>query len=534
MIGQTIGNYRIIKRIGTGATATVFMGEHTGMARKAAIKILHPHLSTDEKSLERFRREAQAIAALNHENIVRIYDFAIEKEHSFIIFEYIEGYTLKDFMNNVPDFPIELGVPFIFEVCRALKAAHDLNIVHRDIKPENILVTSDGKIKLTDFGVARLMEMENMTLTGALIGSPNYMSPEQVEGMDIDVTSDVFSIGVLFYYLMTRKAPFEARTHAKIIRNILAGEYIPPQHLNLRVNTLASKIIERCLKKHARDRYPSVVPLMESLMDLNRSFGFGSPDKEIRQYVAQKETWAADYENRLVKHLLDSARRELAGKNRARALAAINHVLTMDKGNREAFRLYKRAFRKRRAGRWAVIISAMALGVMAVMLLIPTRIKQDPVSAPSMEAGDTAVVAEKPLEMLPAEEPGKKQVSKKVIKPVIKTAVMRKDMPEDTLDKAAEGTEAALKDSHVVLIGERDALGKRKYGTLKIYTKEWAKIYIDDEYKGKAPFTGELILTAGPHELKLLNTYCHDLKDSIFIFADSVIEKRYKLVRKAQ
>ncbi|OGJ91085.1 MAG: hypothetical protein A2268_01995 [Candidatus Raymondbacteria bacterium RifOxyA12_full_50_37] len=514
LIGKTIGNHRIVREIGSGATATVYLCHHVSIDRKAAIKVLHSHLLADSKSLERFRREAQAIASLNHENIVRIYDFVVEKGNSYIIFEYIEGTTLKERLAEEKDFPPELAVPIAFEVCRALKAAHDVNIIHRDVKPENILLTRDGRVKLTDFGIARFLEMDGMTLTGALMGSPNYMSPEQVEGGEVGRTADIFSVGVLLYYMMTREHPFSGPSHAKIIRNIMTGSYTPAETANRRVNLLASRVVDTCLRKDPAERYGSAEKLLQALASLNECFGFSDPAEELRRFFSmERMAYLKGFAGSLSAALLKQAHSDLAKKNTARALALLNHLLCLNPADREALRLYKRMSRKRSLKFFAGIGLCVFL-LAAGLFFVLHRDTPNPLQAPpsvSVPLPDTMLATSDSVEESPPLSTQEPVVSKTAR---LMAALMPKK--QDTVIVQA--------------ISVKSEVGR--FGTFKLFTKPWAKIYIDGEYKGNTPFLGTVIVSAGKHAVRLVNPFCTAFEDSIMIAGDSVTEKRYELREK--
>jgi serine/threonine-protein kinase len=184
--------------------AVVYKATDTSLQREVAVKVLHPHLASHDEARRRFEREAQAVAKLRHENILEIFDYSgKESSESYIVTEFIRGRTLKGFMTeHTLGYP-EIAAMITAEVCRALSHAHALGVLHRDVKPENIMIRDDGVLKLTDFGIAQIVDAQRMTVTGQLLGSPAYMSPEHVEGKPLDFRTDVFSVGILLYQLST-------------------------------------------------------------------------------------------------------------------------------------------------------------------------------------------------------------------------------------------------------------------------------------------------------------------------------------------
>ena len=213
--------------------AVVYRARDTALDRQVAIKVLHAHLTSQPDSKARLQREARAVAKLSHDNIVEIFDYAgTDTRSAYIVSEFVDGETLAQLQARTGIGVPEIGALISLEIARALEHAHALGIIHRDVKPENVMVRKDGAVKLTDFGVAQLVDMERMTVTGQILGSPAYMAPEVVDGGDVDVRTDLFSLGVLLYKLTVGALPFGGRNPHEVLRNILAGAYTDPRRLN--------------------------------------------------------------------------------------------------------------------------------------------------------------------------------------------------------------------------------------------------------------------------------------------------------------
>ncbi len=201
--------------------------------REVAIKVLHPHLASSEDSRRRFSREARAVAKLHHPHIVEIFDFSGDGDAAYIVTEFIRGTTLQKFSDQVGFGLPQIGALVAHSLCLALEHAHATGVVHRDLKPENVMLGSDGVLKLMDFGIARFLEQgEKMTMTGAMVGSPAYMAPEIIEGQDAGPKSDLFSLGTLLYWLLTRKLPFDAPNTPALLRKVVDVDYQDPRLLN--------------------------------------------------------------------------------------------------------------------------------------------------------------------------------------------------------------------------------------------------------------------------------------------------------------
>ena len=215
MIGNVVEKYEVIQKIGEGGMATVYRGRHTTLGREVAIKVLHPHLSASERNRMRFAREARAIEHLEHDNILRIFDYSgSDTERCYIVTEFVDGITLQDLLNERARFPSEVTAQVGIKLAKALSYAHGLGIIHRDLKLENVMLKRDGELKLMDFGIARFLDEVNLTVTGALIGSPAYMSPEQAMERVLDHRSDLFSLGTLLFHLTTGQLPSPVPTRA--------------------------------------------------------------------------------------------------------------------------------------------------------------------------------------------------------------------------------------------------------------------------------------------------------------------------------
>ena len=221
MIGQTVSHYKIIEKLGEGGMGEVYLADDLKLQRKVAIKFLPQHLTDNQENIERFEREARAAAALNHPNIVTVYDI-IESENQFcIIMEYVEGKTLRDILDTNSQFPIPNSYDIISQLCDGLACAHDSGIVHRDIKPENILIDDKGKVKILDFGLAKLKGASKLTKETSTLGTIYYMSPEQLQGHEIDQRADIWSLGVLIYELLSGEVPFKGEYETAVSYAIL-------------------------------------------------------------------------------------------------------------------------------------------------------------------------------------------------------------------------------------------------------------------------------------------------------------------------
>ncbi|MCA9968726.1 MAG: serine/threonine protein kinase, partial [Anaerolineales bacterium] len=279
LIGVVLGGkYRITERLGRGGMAEVYLANQENLDRNVAIKLMHAFLVTEQDFLQRFKREARAMAAMNHPNIVSVYDFDVYGENTYyLVMEYISGGTLKDRLASLAAagerLPLPEAVRLTLQVAEALDYAHGRSMVHRDVKPANIMLNERGNAILTDFGIVKLVGGQSMayTATGALIGTPAYMSPEQAMGAPGDARSDIYSLGVLLYQMVTGHLPFDADTPLAIVLKHVNDPVPPPVRYNPDVPAAIQHILLKALAKSPDDRYETAGELALALRQADLS-----------------------------------------------------------------------------------------------------------------------------------------------------------------------------------------------------------------------------------------------------------------------
>ncbi|WP_233583281.1 serine/threonine-protein kinase, partial [Corallococcus sp. CA053C] len=371
LVGRHIGRYRILEELGSGGMSVVYKGLDTALDREVAVKVLHPHLAGKDESRRRLAREARAVAKLHHPNILEVFDFSSAEAHdAFIVTEYIRGRTLKTYLDEGPMEPPELAAMIIHELAAALAHAHEAGVIHRDLKPENVMVREDGVLKLMDFGIARLLDIEDrMTVTGALVGSPAHMAPEIIEGLEAGPEADIFSLGIMFYALMTGRLPFTASNTTATLKRILDGTYEDPRR---RVPTLSDELAEicaTCLQRDPQRRYPNAGKLRDALADALAGLGFSRVGEELISFFADPPSYQRLARQRIVAALLERGERQLQEKRTPRALACLNHVLALDATNERALGLLKGLQRQQRRRTWRRRGVRMGLGVGVALAL---------------------------------------------------------------------------------------------------------------------------------------------------------------------
>ena len=286
-VGQVLDKYELLERVGQGGMAIVYRGIDRQLKRVVAIKVLHKHLADYQEARDRFEREAQAVAKLRHENILEIYDYAARLEaEAYIVTEFIDGQTLKQFITARPIAFPEVGAMVILQVCRALAHAHAAKVLHRDVKPENIMIRSDGVVKLMDFGISHMVDLERLTVTGQLLGSPAYMAPEHVEGRPIDFRTDVFAAGIVLYQLAVGRLPFEGKNPHEVLKRIAECKFVDPRQANPRIGNRLGRIILKAMAADPGQRYAAIGEMVIALESYLEESGL-QPDKipsEIARY----------------------------------------------------------------------------------------------------------------------------------------------------------------------------------------------------------------------------------------------------------
>lgn len=269
--------YEIIERIGVGGMAIVYKAKDLLLNRVVTIKVLREQFASDDDFVRRFRREAQSAASLSHPNIVSIYDVGKDGDTEYIVMEYVEGQNLKELIRNYAPLSSEQSINLAMQIAQAIRHAHEHNIIHRDIKPHNILVTADGRLKVTDFGIARAVSAATMTHTGDIVGSVHYLSPEQAKGVQTNEQSDLYSLGIILYELLTGKVPYDGETPIAIALKHLQEQPVPPSKLNPRISQELESIILRAIAKSPEQRYKTAVDMLEDLAHVQN----GQPIRKV-------------------------------------------------------------------------------------------------------------------------------------------------------------------------------------------------------------------------------------------------------------
>jgi serine/threonine protein kinase len=366
LIGATLGRYEVLEELGHGGMATVYRAHDPRLDRDVALKVIHNHLRDNPEIAQRFRHEAQAVAKLKHRSIVEIYDVPdTDDGERFLVAEYVDGPSLRRWLQGAqkergeggasaaathgigkgPVMPPEIAAALVMQVLSALSRAHAEGIIHRDVKPENILIAGLGAptsqrpsdpnravpiAKLTDFGIAKILDAASMTSTGQILGSPAHMAPEQIEGGDVTARVDVFATGVLFYELLTGALPFDGKNPAQVIRRVLDGQFTPADRLVPTVGGRWSTIVAAMLARDPLKRPATIEAVCTPIKAELDALGIVDPDAELVAYLRDPDTVVAGWGDRMKPKLLERAMEARARGDVVGAANDLNRALAYD------------------------------------------------------------------------------------------------------------------------------------------------------------------------------------------------------------
>jgi eukaryotic-like serine/threonine-protein kinase len=335
--------YDIFEEIGHGGMATVYRAHDRRLGRDVAVKIIHRHLRENREVTARFASEARAVARVKHPNVVEVYDVSDDGEaERYLVVELVPGTTLRKLLAAQGNMPAEVAAALGLQIAAGLEHAHEQGVIHRDVKPENVLIAaasppsgprsserdnSRALVKLTDFGIAKLLDAQGVTSTGQVLGSPAHMSPEQIEGGDVTPRSDVFGLGVLLYECMVGKLPFDGKNPAQVLRRVLDGAFTIPERARPTIGSEWSRILSTALAHDPEQRYANCTEFAEAMRGELLRLGFPDPQRELGDYLGDPEGYQPAYEQRIVTQLAVLGRRARDDRKIALAASAYNRAL---------------------------------------------------------------------------------------------------------------------------------------------------------------------------------------------------------------
>jgi serine/threonine protein kinase len=362
--------------------ATVYRARDRRLGREVAVKIIHRHLRENKEVGQRFASEARAVAKVKHPGVVEVYDVSEDDaDERYLVVELVRGKTLRQLLLDEQYLPAEVAAAIGIELALALDHAHGLGVIHRDVKPENVLLRSVNEaritgeqheklVKLTDFGIAKLLDAQGVTSTGQVLGSPAHMAPEQIEGGEVSARSDVFGLGVLLYECMVGKLPFDGKNPAQVLRRVLEGSFTRTERARPTVGAGLGAIVDRALAKEAKDRYASTQEVAEALRAELKLLGFDEPHHEIAAFLQDPKTYRTAFEERVVAELVKKGRKAREQRDVMAATTSFNRALAYRPDDSDLIAEVSslaKSQRLRRALVQAAIILAGSLVVAAVV-----------------------------------------------------------------------------------------------------------------------------------------------------------------------
>jgi serine/threonine-protein kinase len=332
---RRFGRYEILGQLGEGAMGVVYRARDPALGRVVALKMLSTDLGEDAELVERFRREAQAIGDLKHPYIVTVYDRGEAEGHIFMVMEFLEGQDLRALIDRAGEIPLADRVRILAQIAEGLGYAHSRGVVHRDVKPANIMVTSSGQVKLLDFGLARMDAAKTLTRRGVILGTPDYMSPEQAMGKPVDRRSDVFSAGAVFYELLTGRKPFSGRTLQGVLLQIVSEDPDPILTLSPEVPGRLARLTHRTLEKDPEERYASMDEVAAELWAIHGALRRSRSRSALPPPEDRLEALSEEARSRAREHVA-RGRAHLAAGRAAKAADEMSEALALDPDCREA------------------------------------------------------------------------------------------------------------------------------------------------------------------------------------------------------
>ncbi|MBN1163248.1 MAG: protein kinase [Candidatus Krumholzibacteriota bacterium] len=576
-------NYQILNTIATGGTAVLYKAIQTSLDREVVIKKLHAHLTSDSNFTGRFTLEAKAAASLDHENIVRIIDSGATGNNYYIVMEYIDGVTIKDLLEKYGTLSDELTLIIAREICLGLDHAHQRGIIHRDIKPANIMITCEGQVKITDFGLAKLHDSQiQQTVASTLLGTPLYMSPEQAIGEGIDGRSDIFSLGTVCYEMMTGKQPFRGDNYAAVIQKIISGVLPSPSRIVKTIDPGAESLVMKALSREPGKRYRSALEMahaIESLLDQEKILAVRH---NLRRLVAG---------NRIIQ----PAAKKTSGKKRRRRLLPLMLAasIVLASGiylilNPERIRLVRSRIDALLAPDPAcpadnpVLAAGSELNGTGIFINLPEDQPAegiipaaDTLSAPAagpdslyggiLETSSTPA-AESVPEQVPEKDPPPQTTGREAAaqaQPVSREPEIPMGLIDIQVEPEAEiiidgvhrlsanrygpveitagrhqitCRQIDFRDYAETIVIQKGELSRRRIqlaqltGSIEFQMEEGIRVIIDGIYKGTTPFPAPLTLTTGKHLVDLKKSGYRDWSNKVFISADETMNLKINLV----
>jgi serine/threonine-protein kinase len=554
----SLKDYTDLKEVGRGGMAKVFSAVQVSLNRQVAIKKLFPHLLGDPTQLKRFENEAKSTAALDHDNLIRIYEFGLDDGAFHIVMEFIDGPDLEKLLTETR-FMKEIGLMIMLQALRGLHYAHQHNIIHRDIKPGNILIARNGRVKLVDFGLASAGESINLTASDTVIGTPLFMSPEQAKGEKVkDQRMDIFSTGTLLYRIITGKFPFLGNNIPSVLYSIIHTKEPDIHGLVPSLPDDLAKNITQCLEKEMDKRLPSLAPLIDSLQTYLYDIGLRDTAEEIAKYInVQSSTSVFDFLKRIINYHIRKGKELSQTGDFKKSSAHFKEVMNLDPGNKEITKIIKdigelnstlppagkdpqqslltlagnAGARKKplRLIAGAAVLMSLVLGaILAGRYYLspkpPARpVKTSPVAGTARVA---AVSAPVPVKTVPVDSVAVPQTRVAVPEKTFKTApkIEAKKTGKSPVSPRPPSRNAAAAPAPAA-VPETAA----QPGSLHVFSNPWAEIFVDGARQGITPTKIPLVLSKGSHILVLKRDGFAPYQETVVIKGNEITRVRAAL-----
>ncbi|MED5369913.1 MAG: protein kinase [Myxococcota bacterium] len=523
MIGSTLDKYEVLDKVGEGGMATVYLARHNTLGRVVALKVLHPHLSASSRNRLRFAREARAIEHLDHANILQIFDYSgDDAEDCFIVTEFVNGQTLSELLHDRGMLASELAAIIGLKLSEALDYAHRSGIVHRDLKPENVMLREDGQVKLMDFGIARFLDESTVTMTGALIGSPAYMSPEQALERSIDSRSDLFSLGSLLFHLVTGRLPFPGSNPSIILRNIIEGRRSEVLEVQPSVSPAVADVIERLMQSDPDSRFESASAVAQALREALSESDIDPDDLgtwALDSYLRDPDDWESRLQGHLEHVLLERGRDAFQQGRHLDAQRLFNRLLAWNPEHPEVLELLS-SFQyaeleppdqedDSKGAPWALLgaIAALLLAGAAWWFLQPPSPEQapEPISGQVEAPPQPSTLPVSPIELSPpSDNPEPEPAGEDTLPVAAPVTSPTADKPRGVV--RPDGPKVLNPDPRSAQVLTLPAAVEPAFVQVSLDTPTWGDVYVDGALVVTAlrqPQTVEI--TAGEHEILVKN-----------------------------
>lgn len=539
--------YIILKEIASGSTATVYLAEDKVLRRKVALKCLHPHLHSHADMVGRFAKEAVAIAALSHENIIKVFEFGGRERDFFLAMEYVEGTTLEAMLaapGSIGRLPSLAAFSLFRQLLEGIAAAHAKGIFHRDIKPSNVLIDGRGCVRLADFGIAHISQDNSITKTGSFLGTPGYSAPEQAEGLAATGKTDIFGAGIVFYRCLTGSLPFDGESPHQVLRAILEKDPPNAYALNRRLLPGLPELCARMLAKRPEAR-PSARECIADLEELGRNLGLAIEPRRLADLLERRDAYVASENAEVTDKYLDLARRLRKAGGMRQALEAYriaeNFSAVPSVAREEAEMLQARLRKAGRRRKWAVSAGALlGLAGFAIWGAFASSQARRPggdrhFSPPQPETAAPGGRGQRPYSDHPESIAVRLEASVPRSMPAIK--------PEEPVRESRPGEKRRGLPHNAIPVPPSPAGGDSLKSAQPpvdppgprpgyVFIKSmppFARIFLDGDASGSTPTGSPLELSEGPHDLILEHDGCLPLHASFSVSAEDTAILRFTL-----